>query len=145
MDAFAGWDEEYRVRIRVIATRAYHALFMQNMLVMPTKEELESFEPEFTIYNAGCFPANRYTEGKFARAYIGRYYHRERAVQSFCSVVASVFSFRSDKSDFRVSSSGQKGDGYFRNSVCRRDEEGHSNAYDVLDAQNGPAAITLFV
>lgn len=51
------------MKIRVITSRAYHALFMQNMLVMPTKEELAVFEPDFTIYNAGCFPANRFTEG----------------------------------------------------------------------------------
>lgn len=63
VDAFAGWDKEFRVKIRVITSRAYHALFMQNMLVMPTKEELAVFEPDFTIYNAGCFPANRFTEG----------------------------------------------------------------------------------
>ncbi|CEL96748.1 unnamed protein product [Vitrella brassicaformis CCMP3155] len=63
VDAFAGWDPEYRVRIRVIASRAYHALFMQNMLVMPTKEELKNFEPDFIIYNAGSFPANRYADG----------------------------------------------------------------------------------
>ncbi|KEP60274.1 UNVERIFIED_CONTAM: PEP-carboxykinase I [Hammondia hammondi] len=63
VDAFAGWDPEYRIKIRVITTRAYHALFMQNMLVMPTAEELENFRPDFTIYNAGCFPANRFTNG----------------------------------------------------------------------------------
>ena len=64
VDAYAGWDKEHRVKIRVITTRAYHALFMQNMLVLPSKEELQVFEPDFTIYNAGCFPANRYTEGE---------------------------------------------------------------------------------
>eukprot|EP00921_Rhytidocystis_pertsovi_P008626 GHVQ01014076.1.p1 GENE.GHVQ01014076.1~~GHVQ01014076.1.p1 ORF type:complete len:637 (-),score=88.49 GHVQ01014076.1:971-2881(-) len=62
VDAYAGWDAKYRIKIRVIATRAYHALFMQNMLVMPTEDELHDFKPEFIIYNAGCFPANRYTE-----------------------------------------------------------------------------------
>eukprot|EP00922_Rhytidocystis_sp_ex-Travisia-forbesii_P012322 GHVS01018590.1.p1 GENE.GHVS01018590.1~~GHVS01018590.1.p1 ORF type:complete len:600 (-),score=102.07 GHVS01018590.1:1041-2840(-) len=62
VDAFAGWDPTFRIKIRVITTRAYHALFMQNMLVMPTKDELIDFKPDFIIYNAGCFPANRYTE-----------------------------------------------------------------------------------
>eukprot|EP00820_Chromera_velia_P024894 Cvel_9483.t1-p1 / transcript=Cvel_9483.t1 / gene=Cvel_9483 / organism=Chromera_velia_CCMP2878 / gene_product=Phosphoenolpyruvate carboxykinase [ATP], putative / transcript_product=Phosphoenolpyruvate carboxykinase [ATP], putative / location=Cvel_scaffold547:67823-72507(+) / protein_length=597 / sequence_SO=supercontig / SO=protein_coding / is_pseudo=false len=63
VDAFAGWDPEYRVRVRVITSRAYHALFMQNMLVMPTEEEMADFHPDFIIYNAGCFPANRYIKG----------------------------------------------------------------------------------
>ena len=36
IDGYAGWDPELRIKIRVIATRAYHALFMQNMLVIPS-------------------------------------------------------------------------------------------------------------
>jgi len=68
VDGFAGWDEEYRIPIRVITSRAYHALFMQNMLVPPTSAELELFEANafprpFVIFNAGCFPCNRHTAG----------------------------------------------------------------------------------
>ncbi|KAF5670604.1 phosphoenolpyruvate carboxykinase [Fusarium heterosporum] len=63
IDGFAGWDEKYRIRVRVICARAYHALFMRNMLIRPTREELNDFHPDYTIYNAGKFPANRYTEG----------------------------------------------------------------------------------
>ncbi|WFD26418.1 phosphoenolpyruvate carboxykinase (ATP) [Malassezia nana] len=63
-DGFAGWDPRYRIKVRVICARAYHALFMHNMLIRPTREELENFgEPDFTIYNAGQFPANRFTTG----------------------------------------------------------------------------------
>merc|ERR1719217_156439 len=40
VDGYGGWDPEYRVPVRVITSRAYHALFMQNMLVPPTPEEL---------------------------------------------------------------------------------------------------------
>lgn len=62
IDAFAGWDEKYRLKIRIVCTRAYHALFMHNMLIRPTEEELKNFgEPDYTIFNAGGFPANRYT------------------------------------------------------------------------------------
>ncbi len=62
VDAFAGWDPKYRLKIRIVCTRAYHALFMQNMLIMPTKEELANFgEPDYVVFNAGGFPANRYT------------------------------------------------------------------------------------
>lgn len=68
VDAFAGWDTDYRIKVRVIVTRAYHALFMQNMLIMPTAEELADFgEPDYVIYNGGSFPANRYTSGMTSR------------------------------------------------------------------------------
>jgi phosphoenolpyruvate carboxykinase (ATP) len=36
---------------------------MRNMLIRPSREELKDFHPDYTIYNAGKFPANRYTEG----------------------------------------------------------------------------------
>lgn len=62
LDGFAGWDPTSRMKIRVVCARAYHALFMHNMLIRPTEEELADFgTPDFTIYNAGAFPANRYT------------------------------------------------------------------------------------
>jgi phosphoenolpyruvate carboxykinase (ATP) len=63
-DGFAGWDPRYRLKIRVICARPYHALFMHNMLIRPTDAELAAFgTPDFVIYNAGRFPANRYTAG----------------------------------------------------------------------------------
>lgn len=61
-DGFAGWDKRYRIKIRVICSSAYHALFMRNMMIQPTEEELATFgEPDYVIYNAGDFPANPYT------------------------------------------------------------------------------------
>jgi phosphoenolpyruvate carboxykinase (ATP) len=36
---------------------------MRTMLIHPSQEELKHFRPDYVIYNAGSFPANRYTEG----------------------------------------------------------------------------------
>jgi phosphoenolpyruvate carboxykinase (ATP) len=64
VDGYAGWDEKHRIKVRVICARAYHALFMHNMLIRPTAEQLASYgDPDFVVYNAGRFPANRYTSG----------------------------------------------------------------------------------
>jgi phosphoenolpyruvate carboxykinase (ATP) len=63
-DGFAGWDPKYRIKVRVICERPYHALFMHTMLIRPTRDELAGFgKPDFVIYNAGRFPANQYTAG----------------------------------------------------------------------------------
>ena len=63
-DGFAGWDPKYRIKVRVVCSRPYHALFMHTMLIRPTPPELAGFgKPDFTIYNAGAFPANRLTLG----------------------------------------------------------------------------------
>lgn len=65
VDGFVGWDPKYRKSVRIYTTRPYHALFMNNMLVRPSKEELKgSFQkPDFIIYNAGEFNANKGTTG----------------------------------------------------------------------------------
>eukprot|EP00993_Chasmostoma_nieuportense_P007560 NODE_846_length_1812_cov_147.794659_g791_i0.p1 GENE.NODE_846_length_1812_cov_147.794659_g791_i0~~NODE_846_length_1812_cov_147.794659_g791_i0.p1 ORF type:complete len:549 (+),score=110.25 NODE_846_length_1812_cov_147.794659_g791_i0:45-1649(+) len=67
VDAYAGWDTDYRLKIRVICARAYHALFMRNMLIRPSPEDLKDFSPDFVIFNAGQFPCNRYTHGMNTR------------------------------------------------------------------------------
>ena len=81
VDAFAGWDTDYRIKVRVIVTRAYHALFMQNMLIMPTEEELANFgEPDYVIYNGGSFPANRHTTGMTSRTSVDLSFEKKEIV-----------------------------------------------------------------
>ena len=64
VDGYAGWDEQFRLKIRVVTARAYHALFMRNMLIRPTADELADFDlPDYVIFNAGGFPANKHTAG----------------------------------------------------------------------------------
>lgn len=64
LDAFAGWDPKSQLKIRVICSRAYHALFMHNMLIRPNAQQLENFgEPDYVIYNAGGQAADQSIEG----------------------------------------------------------------------------------
>jgi len=64
VDGFAGWDPKYKIKVRIICSREYHALFMHNMLIRPTKEELASFgEPDWVVYNAGVALASKGIEG----------------------------------------------------------------------------------
>ncbi len=64
IDGFAGWDPEHQLKIRIITSRPYHALFMHNMLIRPTAEELENFgTPDYVIYNAGEADADPSVEG----------------------------------------------------------------------------------
>ena len=56
------WRVQSQIKVRVVCARAYHALFMYNMMIRPTEQELAEFgKPDFTIFNAGAFPVNRYT------------------------------------------------------------------------------------
>ena len=64
VDGYAGWDPAYRIKVRVICARAYHALFMRNLLIRPTPEELDRFgEPDLVILNAGDQAADRRIPG----------------------------------------------------------------------------------
>jgi len=81
VDGFAGWDERYRIKVRIICSRAYHALFMWNMLIRPTTDELESFgDPDYTIINAGAFSANRYTSGMTSKTSVALNFARQEFV-----------------------------------------------------------------
>jgi len=54
MDGYAGWDPRYQIKVRVLCCRPYHALFMNNMLIRPTAEQLESFgDPDYVVFNGG--------------------------------------------------------------------------------------------
>jgi phosphoenolpyruvate carboxykinase (ATP) len=71
IDAFAGWDPRYRLKVRIVCARPYHALFMHTMLIRPTDQELAQFgKPDFVVYNAGQFPANKHTEGMTSKTSI---------------------------------------------------------------------------
>ncbi len=64
VDGFGGWDPKTRIKVRIICTRAYHALFMHNMLIRPTTEELANFgEPDYVIFNAGKQDADTSVDG----------------------------------------------------------------------------------
>lgn len=80
-DGYAGWDPQYRLKVRIICTRPYHALFMHNMLIRPSQAELETFgEPDFVVINAGRFPANRYTAQMTSETSIAVSFERKRMV-----------------------------------------------------------------
>ncbi|QDU96958.1 phosphoenolpyruvate carboxykinase (ATP) [Lignipirellula cremea] len=64
VDGYAGWDPAQQLKIRVLCARPYHALFMHNMLIRPTAEQLADFgEPDYVIFNAGEFTADPATPG----------------------------------------------------------------------------------
>ncbi len=64
IDGFAGWDPNNRLKIRIICSRPYHALFMKNMLIRPSAEELENFgTPDYVVYNAGQKTADSSIDG----------------------------------------------------------------------------------
>ncbi len=52
VDAFCGANADTRMAVRFIVEVAWQAHFVKNMFIVPTAEELASFEPDFIVYNA---------------------------------------------------------------------------------------------
>ena len=52
IDGYCGANKDTRMAVRFIMEVAWQAHFVKNMFIRPTDEELESFEPDFVVYNA---------------------------------------------------------------------------------------------
>jgi len=67
IDQYAGWDENYRKKIRILCARPYHALFMKQMLIRATNAQIANDfaidGPDFTIINSGEFMADPQVNG----------------------------------------------------------------------------------
>jgi phosphoenolpyruvate carboxykinase (ATP) len=53
IDTFGGADPKHRIAVRFIVERPYHALFIKQLLIRPTAEELANFTPEWTVVDMG--------------------------------------------------------------------------------------------
>jgi phosphoenolpyruvate carboxykinase (ATP) len=51
IDTFGGADPDHRIAVRFIVERPYHALFIKQLLIRPTAEELADFQPDWTVCN----------------------------------------------------------------------------------------------
>src|SRR5215207_1003869 len=49
VDAYAGADSRYRLNVHVVAEHAWQALFARQLFRRPSKEELDSFEPDWIV------------------------------------------------------------------------------------------------
>ena len=54
-DGFAGADPKYTQRFRIVNELASQNLFIHQLLIRPTDEELENYVPDYTIYAAPGF------------------------------------------------------------------------------------------
>ena len=56
--------------VRVITETAWHSLFARNMFIQPKPEELENFEPGFTIIQSPSFLSEPETDGTNSEVFI---------------------------------------------------------------------------
>ena len=56
-DCWCGADPDYRMPVRIITQYAWHNLFIRNMFIQATREELADHEPEFVVIDCPGFHA----------------------------------------------------------------------------------------
>jgi phosphoenolpyruvate carboxykinase (ATP) len=57
-DLFGGADLTHRISVRIVTEYAWHSLFVHQLLIRPTAEQLKGFDPEFTIIDLPSFVAD---------------------------------------------------------------------------------------
>ena len=62
-DVYACSDERYQIGLRVINELPWSNMFVQNMFIRPTEDQLKGFNPEWHVINAPGFLADPETDG----------------------------------------------------------------------------------
>ncbi|PTM57576.1 phosphoenolpyruvate carboxykinase (ATP) [Desmospora activa] len=69
-DGYAGNDPHFRLPLRVINEYAWHNLFVRQLFVRPTDQELKEHQPAFTVISAPGFMADPEKDGTRSETFI---------------------------------------------------------------------------
>ena len=97
VDAYAGADPRYRLNVQVVTEWAWHALFVRQLFRRPSPEELESFEPDWTVISVPGFETDPQRDGTNSETFIGVDFERKVVL-----VCASGYAGEMKKSIFTV-------------------------------------------
>ena len=61
-DGYCGADLEYRMSVRFLTQKAWHAHFVNNMFINRADKDQDTFQPDFTLINACDFFADDYEQ-----------------------------------------------------------------------------------
>ena len=70
IDTFGGADPKYRINARFIVEKAWHAMFIKTLLIRPTANELDNFEPDWTVIDVSEMKADPAVDGTLDEAFI---------------------------------------------------------------------------
>jgi phosphoenolpyruvate carboxykinase (ATP) len=97
VDAYAGADPRYHLNVQVVTEYAWHALFARQLFRRPTPEELDTFEPDWTVISVPGFGTDPERDGTNSETFIGLDFERKVVL-----VCASGYAGEIKKSIFTV-------------------------------------------
>lgn len=71
VDAYAGADPRYRLNVQVVCEFAWQALFARQLFRRPAREELEDFQPEWTVMSVPGFLAEPEEHATASETFVG--------------------------------------------------------------------------
>jgi len=69
-DLFAGADPAYRIPVRFVSPNAWHTLFVYNMFLRPSDEDLAAFKPSWQVLHAPEYQADPAAHGTKSGTFI---------------------------------------------------------------------------
>lgn len=96
-DSWACADPEHRLGVRLVTELAWHALFARQLFRPPSKGELASFVPDWTVMGAPTFEADPITDGTNSGAFVALDFTRRRVL-----IVGTHYAGEIKKSIFTV-------------------------------------------
>ncbi len=76
VDAYAGADPRYRLNVQVVTEHAWQALFARQLFRRPSKAELDSFEPDWTVLSVPGLLTDPEEDGTESETFVGLDFER---------------------------------------------------------------------
>jgi phosphoenolpyruvate carboxykinase (ATP) len=76
VDAYAGADPRYRLNVQVVTEHAWQALFARQLFRRPSRAELDSFEPDWTVLSVPGLLTEPEEDGTESETFIGLDFER---------------------------------------------------------------------
>jgi phosphoenolpyruvate carboxykinase (ATP) len=80
IDTYAGADPQFRIAVRFIVERPYHALFIKQLLIRPSESELANFRPDWTVVDLGRYPTDPEKDNVRGDATVAMNYDRQEVI-----------------------------------------------------------------
>ena len=80
VDGYVGADPSHRIKLRVVTELAWHALFARQLFRRLEPEEVDGFEPDFTVVGAPTLKAVPERDGTQSEAFVGVDLERRRVL-----------------------------------------------------------------
>ncbi|ARU42970.1 phosphoenolpyruvate carboxykinase (ATP) [Armatimonadetes bacterium Uphvl-Ar2] len=97
VDTIGGAAAEHQLKVRFLVESPYHALFIRQMLIRPTAEQLADFEPDWTVVDLGTVKYERTVDGTDRDAVIAIDFSRRMVI-----IMGTLYAGEMKKSVFSI-------------------------------------------